>query len=66
MHCQSLPAGRCLCCGGRPGSLPGRSLWQQQERGLLPPIPTERPRLRLGVTSECLEFAFSFYRSETE
>ena len=28
-----------------------RELWQQQERELLPPIPTERPRLTLGVSS---------------
>ena len=48
---RSLPAGLCLCRAGRPGHVPRRRPWQQQERDLLPPIPTERPRLRLGVSS---------------
>ena len=51
MHCQSLPAGLRLCSPGRPGPVRRAGLWQQQERGLLPPIPTERPRLKLGLSS---------------
>ena len=51
MDRRSLPAGLCLCRAGRPGPVPRRGLWQQQERELLLPILTERSRLTLGVSS---------------
>ena len=51
VHRRSLPAGLCLCRAGRPGPVRRCGPWQQQERELLPPIPTERPRLTLGVGS---------------